>query len=257
MPFVAEPRLAPAGKVQVQAGGSTLAPVAGDTKAITDARSAIATSDPSAPSATHDATLRTVAAGAAVSYAARPGVAPLLRLSTPFGASFEGTLLLSPRDAGFGLRYLAYESRTEQGGATTFTIGVVGRALVPAAPDEGRIGGANVSLGRSRGYGGVVPVVLSWLSDAGYLNAYVAGAVGYDAVLATVTLPTIDPIARDLSVHRLFGTAAIGLGVGLRGFRVIAELGLERDLLGGALGAYDVDVKLWSLVPAFAVSMRL
>jgi hypothetical protein len=122
---------------------------------------------------------------------------------------------------------------------------------------------------RLRGGGGTVPLVLAWQSDAGLVIAYAAAMVGFDRALGRVGFTGLvaeDPF-HDAGVSRFFTASTLGLGVGFRRVHVLAELGIERDWLTATvdqgvpdprLGAFpsSTDVRLWSLMPAFALSVR-
>ncbi len=256
-PTLVEPRLVRAGDVRLQAGAGAIAPIAGDKGALAEARRTLEAPpppDPSSPAGADDPRREgAVLPGLAVALAARPGVAPVLRATTGITRGFEGTVRYSGRDVGAGVRAMLFESRTEDAGATTLSIGLDGRALLRNRPEDGQLTG--VVTDDVRGFGGAVPVVLGWQSDAGLVVGYVATTVGFDRVQGRVALTAFeDPApARALDVARWWATGTLGLGVGFRRVRVVVELGVQRDWLRVDSEGARADVRLWSLAPAFAV----
>lgn len=252
-PVLVEPRLVRSGDLRFQTGAGALAPIAGDTRALADARQLLAAPPQGAAPPGTPTREEAVLPGLAVAYAARPGVAPVFRATTGLTSRLESTVRYSGRDFGAGVRALLFESRTAEAGATTLTVGADGRALLRQEPEDGLLTGI-VSDG-VRGYGASVPVVLAWQSDAGLVIGYVASAVGVDRVSGRVGLTAFaDPApARALGITRWWASGTVGLGVGFRRIRLVVELGVERDWLTADVSGMRADVRLWSLAPAFAV----
>lgn len=243
-PMLLEPRAPAVGELRLQGGGAALVPVAGDTGAISAARTTQTTGS--------DAPAK-LAAGVAEATLIHPGVAPVVRAQIGAAPGLEASLRYGGRDLGLGARWIAYESRTDQGGVTALSIGLEGRALLHDRPSDGLTPPA-VSVTGERGFGGALPIALSWSSDAGLVSAYVGAMVGADYASGTVGGEVLSGSA---SYRRWFGGGTVGLGVGFRRVRALIELGLERDFLHAEIAGQAVDLRLWSLTPAFALSIRL
>ncbi|MFI5302783.1 MAG: hypothetical protein ACHREM_32230, partial [Polyangiales bacterium] len=103
-----------------------------------------------------------------------------------------------------------------------------------------------------------IPCILSWQSSAGLILAYAGATIGggYGALDVASAYD-----ARHVTFQRLFGALTGGLGVGFRSVHVLAELGLEHDTIVSHVpsqaGGDDVSRGVWSLVPGFALSVRL
>jgi hypothetical protein len=241
-PLLAEPRAPAVGELRLQAGGAAIVPVAGDDGALAAARN---------PGNGGDVPTK-LAAGVAEAAAIHPGVAPVLRAQIGVTPQLEASLRYGGRDLGAGGRWFFFESRTEQGGATTVSVGLEGRLLLKDRPSDGMLP-AEATLGDLHGYGATLPFVLAWQSDAGLVSAYLGALAGVDFAAGTVG----GTLTGDASFHRTYGAATVGLGVGFRRVRAIVELGLERDWVHGDVAGQAVDLRLWSLTPAFALSIRL
>ena len=246
-PVLIEPRAAGTHELRMQVGAAAIAPIGGDKGALADARVALASPAGSASAADP---------GTAVALGTHPGVAPVVRATVGVARDVEASVRYGGRDVGASVRWVFSESRSEKAGATTVSIGAEGRALLRGRPEDGVLGGAVVD--GFHGFGGTVPLILAWQSDAGLVLLYAAALVGYDGVSARVAYTGIgDDQLRDASVRRLFGAATLGLGVGFRRVHAIVELGTERDWLHAGIADRTTDVRLWSLTPAFALSLRL
>jgi hypothetical protein len=243
-----EPRAPAVGELRLQTGGAAIVPIAGDDHAISDARAAsVGTGGTPAGDATRTAKAVTEAT------LIHPGVAPVARVQIGAAPRLEASLRYGGRDLALGGRWIAYETRTDQGGATTLSLGLEGRALLRDRPSDG-LTPPGVGVSGEHGYGGTLPIAFAWLSDAGLVSAYVAAMVGADYATGSVAS---DALTASGSYRRWFGGATVGLGVGFRRVRAMIELGLERDFLHAEIGDQKVDLKLWSLTPAFALSVRL
>jgi hypothetical protein len=257
-PLLVEPRTANPGDVRVQLGAAALVPVAGDRSALPDARKAIATNPGTIPlPSPGGATLpeSTVDTGTAVALGAKPGVAPVVRAVVGITRDLEGTFRYGGRDVGAGVRYVFLSRRTETAAAATLSIGVEARTVLMGRPEDGVLTG--VSVASLRGYGGTVPLIAAWQSDAGLVLAYAGVALGIDRVTALVQYSGFgaNQPTYDASVFRVFGAGTLGIGLGFRRLHVLGELGIQRDLLHATVGERSADVRLWSLTPAFAVSL--
>lgn len=241
-PLLAEPRAPAVGELRLAAGGAAIVPFAGDDQALATARN---------PGSGGDAPAK-LAAGVAEAAAIHPGVAPVVRAQVGVTPQLEASLRYGGRDIGAGGRWFFYESRTEQGGATTLSLGLEGRLLLKDRPSDGVLP-PEAALADMHGYGATLPVVLAWQSDAGLVSAYLGALAGVDFASGTVG----GTLTGDASIHRTFGAATFGLGVGFRRVRAIVELGLERDWVHADVAGQAVDLRLWSLTPAFALSIRL
>ncbi len=239
-PLLVEPRAPAVGDMRATVGGAAIVPFAGDNGAIVAARNAGTGPDAAAKNA----------AGLTESTLIHPGIAPVVRAQVGVTPQLEASLRYGGRDLGVGGRWFFFESRTEQGGATTLSVGLEGRMLLKARQDDGLV----PASGADRGGGATVPLIVAWQSDAGLVSAYFGALFGFDYAKATATEGTPD------SFRRYFGAGTVGIGVGFRRVRAIVELGLERDFahaeLTGTPGQ-SVDLRLWSLTPAFALSIRL
>jgi hypothetical protein len=260
-PLLVEPRAVAPGEIRVQGGGAVLAPVAGDTGKIAETRRML--DQPKASSGTstnHEDVFRAALPGAAIAYAVRPGFAPLARATVGLQTNLEASIRYGGRDLGVGLRYVLLEDRTETAGAVTLSLGADARTILRHRPEDGLLGRAITD--DVKGFGGTVPLILGWQSDANLVTAWLGALVGYDTVSARFALPEleVDPgnaPFRSLNAHRTFAAATIGLGLGFRGVRAGVELGVERDWLGFSSDFGDDKARLWSLTPAFAIAATL
>jgi hypothetical protein len=241
-PVLAEPRAPAVGELRLQGGGAAIVPIAGDDRALARAQ---------APGNGSDVPAK-LAAGVAEAAMIHPGVAPVVRAQIGVTPQLEASLRYGGRDVGVGGRWFFFESRTEQGGATTLSAGLEGRLLLKDRPSDGMLP-ADTALGDLHGYGAALPIVLAWQSDAGLVSAYLAALAGVDFASGSV----VGTLAGDGKFHRTFGAATVGLGVGFRRVRAIVELGLERDWVHADVAGQTLDLRLWSLTPAFALSIRL
>jgi hypothetical protein len=260
-PLLVEPRAVAPGEIRVQGGGAVLTPVAGDTSKLADTRRMLEqppTSTGTSPN--HEDVFRAALPGAAIAYAVRPGFAPVARATVGLQTNLEASIRYGGRDLGVGLRYVIIEERTETAGAITLSIGGNAQTILRHRPEDGLLGRARTD--DVKGFGGTVPLILGWQSDANLVTAWLGALVGYDAVTARFALPDleVDPDNapfRSLTAHRTFAAATIGVGLGFRGFRAGVELGVERDWLGFSTDFGDDKARLWSLTPAFAIAATL
>jgi hypothetical protein len=243
-PVLVEPRVPDRGEVRGQVGAAALAPVGGDRSALADARASLSSASGSTP-----ATDR----GTAVALAARPGVAPFVRGVVGILPEVEATLRYGARDVSVGARWTFVDVRGEQGSAATISVGGDARALLRGRLEGGVLDG--VDVGSSHGYGGTIPIVAAWQSDAGLLLAYAAALGGYDGIAGSLSYSGVEG-SEDAFVRRFYATGLLGLGIGFRRVHVVMELGVERDWIHASFGARDVDVRLWSLAPAGCLSVR-
>lgn len=246
-PVLVEPRLQREGEVRLQGGAAFAAPIAGDLSAVRESRDRL-----SQPSGPLDA--ERVLPAAAVAYGARPGAAPVMRGTIGLSKIVEANIQYGGRDIAVAGRWMLFESRTEDAGATTLSVGLGGRALLRGRPEDGYAAGL-VSDG-VRGYGAFAPVILGWQSDAGLLVAYLAATVGYQHVGGNVAWDTSTG-GHELSIGHLSGAGTAGLGVGFRKVRVVVELGARRDWLDTQLDDKRTTIALWSLTPAFSLGWTL
>jgi hypothetical protein len=247
-PVLVEPRTPEVGIVRAQVGAAALAPIGGDASSLANARDTLAT--PAGNKAATDP-------GVAEALAARPGVAPFVRGVVGIAPRVEGTLRYGGRDVSAGVRWTFVESRTENAGAATISIGGDGRAMLRNRPEDGVLGG--VVVDSLHGYGGTIPLIAAWQSDAGLLLAYAAALVGFDGVGARVAYVAFEgdnALFRDASIRRWYAAGTLGLGIGFRRVHVIMELGLERDWLHSTIDDRTSDTHLWSLAPAGCISVR-
>jgi len=260
-PVLVEPRAPSPGDIRTQGGAAVNAPIAGDTRALSEARTILSKPNASADSST----LAAIDPGTAVVLAARPGVAPVVRASAGVGPNVELGIRYAGRDVGASLRYFLVESRTETGGATTLSVGLDAKTVLFGRADDGYAPG--MAIESVRGYGAAIPLVAAFQADAGLLFGYFAATIGFDRVTALVAYPGLGPPSaptppekrndlhlRAAAVNRVWGAATVGVGLGFRRVHVIMELGIQRDSLDAKLDEASAHVTLYSLTPAFAFS---
>lgn len=249
-PLLVEPRLQHGGDVRMQVGAAAVAPIAGDLGEIRGARDRLGSyaATPS-PISTEEAL-----PAIALAFGARPGVAPVIRSTVGLSKTVEANVHYGGRDISVGGRWLVAEWRSADAGATTLSIGAVGRTLLRYRPADGYLGG--VITDDVRGFGGSVPVILGWQSDAGLLIAYLGAIVGYEQVVGRVAFGS-DALARKVTIEHVDGAAILGVGVGFRKLRVGVELGARRDWLDATIDDTKGKVSVISLTPAFALGFTL
>ncbi|MGZ5967679.1 MAG: hypothetical protein ACXWP4_08425, partial [Polyangiales bacterium] len=261
-PILVDPRTVPAGEMRVQAGGAVLAPIAGDSKKLAESRQTMA--QPPTPGGAagtgHDDVIRSVLPGAAIAYAMRPGFAPLARATVGLQPGLEASVRYGGRDIGLGTRWVIFEDRTEQAAAITLSLAGDVRTILRHRPEDGMLAGAITD--DVQGYGGVLPLILGWQSEAGLVTGWLAALVGFDTIKARVAFPTLEPDPdaapfRSLSAQRTFAAATVGIGLGFRSVRVGVELGIERDWISFSSDLGDAKARVWSLAPAFAIATTL
>ncbi|GAC1352429.1 MAG: hypothetical protein NVSMB1_15210 [Polyangiales bacterium] len=250
-PILVEPRAPQLGDLRIQTGAAALVPIAGDDQLISRARNESGSGTTGSPLSGDSS-----ASGAtAMVLAARPGVAPVVRGFVGVGKGIEAGLRYGGRDVGVSARFVILESRGEQAGARTLSIGFDGKAVLPQRADDATVLGLSVE--NLRGFGGSVPIVAAIQSDAGLMFGYVGAAVGVDAIHASVAYPGWnDARVREASISRVWGAGTIGIGLGFRRLHVITELGFQRDLISASIEARATVVRLYSLTPAFGISMN-
>lgn len=249
-PLLAEPRLVREGDVRLQVGGAAAAPVGGDLDAIRAGRQQLDAAE--IPPPDDEKTTRELLPATVVGFGARPGVAPVVRTTLSLSKQIEASLHYGGRDARVGGRYLLWESRSVDAGATTLSIGGDGHVLLRGRPEDGYLNG--VASQNVRGYGVAAPIILGWQSDGGLLIAYAGAMVGYERVTGTIAFTgrTGTAPARDVVIGRVHVTGTLGIGMGFRRVRVILELGARRDFINAKIGDESARVALISLTPAFA-----
>jgi len=252
MPVLAEPRLVREGEVRFQVGAAAATPVAGDTEAVNAGRDRLA-----APEVVRDdrPTTELVLPAVAAGFASRPGVAPVTRATLRLSREVEANMHFGGRDAHLGARYLVWEARSADAGAATFSVGLDGHALLQGRSTDSYINATSETV---RGFGGAVPLILGWQSDAGLLIAYLGAIVGYERITARVLTeqPDTTITSRGLTLGRFHTTGTLGVGVGFRRVRVIVEMGVRRDSIHGELGDVSQTITLWSLTPAFSAGFN-
>lgn len=251
-PMLAEPRLVRESDVRFQVGAAGVAPIGGDLAAIRAGRDRL-----NAPEVVDDgaATTQAILPAVAAGFSARPGVAPVTRATLSLSKSIEGSVHYSGRDAHVAGRYLIFESRSTDAGATTLSVGADGHAILQGRPQDGYITATSETV---RGYGLAVPVLLGWQSDANLVIAYAGALVGYERVTAKILYekPGSNTVTRDMVLGRLHVTGTLGLGVGFRRVRAIVELGIRRDTIDARIGDQSKTVGILSLTPAFAFGVN-
>jgi hypothetical protein len=242
MPLLAEPRLGPVGDVQAQIGGVAMAPLG-------DARSYVT----STLAPTVSGTLGRGALDAAASQVAMPaGVAPFVRASATVDARTQLSVRGSTREAGVGGRYMIVDDRTDQGGATTLSLGFDAVHAFGSGIDGDTYDGVQMQQAQVTTIG--IPLIFSWQSSDGLVLAYAGATLG--GGLGALDVAAAND-AQHVSFERLFGSITGGLGVGFGAVHVLAELGVERDAIFSHVGGDDVSRGVWSLVPGFALSVHL
>lgn len=254
LPTLAEPRLVREGDVRVQVGGAAAAPIAGDITPMREGRAALDAAE-TPPEDTPENRAKLLPA-AAIAFGARPGVAPLVRSSLSLSKDFEATLQYGGRDAAVSGRYMLWERRSVDAGAVTLTVGGLAHVLLRGRPEDGYLRG--VLSDNVFGGGAAIPIVLGWQSDAGLLIGYLGAIVGYERVTGTIAYTGqtgTSARALDVEIGRVHASATLGVGLGFRRVRVIAELGARRDWLNASIDDQSRRLALLSLTPAFALGV--
>ena len=219
-PALVEPRAANAGDVHLTTGGAALVPIAGGT----DTES--------------------------LGHVVRPGLGTVVRGAVGLGGRSEATLRYGGRDVGLGVRWNAFESRTDQAGALALLVGIEARGRLGVRADD-----APAHRDDAHGAGLVIPVGVAFASDAGLVTAWAVLQGGAERIAGPLQLDATQP-AVELSLRRLFVVGQIGLGIGFRRVRVLAEIGVERDWVSGTASGVARSFAVTSLTPAFALSIR-
>lgn len=181
----------------------------------------------------------------------KPGLGTVVRASFGLGARTEATLRYGGRDLGLGLRWNAFESRTEQAGALAFLLGIEARGRLAVRPDD-----AVVHRDDARGYGVVAPIGVAFQSDAGLVTAWGVAQLGLERIAGPFQRDADAPTL-DIRLLRTFVAGQFGVGIGFRRVRVMAEIGVERDFIRGTVGGEDRSFAITCLTPAFGLSIRL
>ncbi len=253
-PLLVEPRLVREGDVRVQVGAAAAAPVAGDLTAMREGRAVLDAAETPPPDT--EETRRTLLPAAAIAFGARPGVAPVVRSTLSLSKDFEATLHYGGRDAAVGGRYMLWEKRSVDAGATTLSIGGTANVLLRGRPEDGYLHG--VLSNNVFGGGASIPIILGWQSDADLLIAYLGAIVGYEHVTGEIAYTgTTGTSARslDVTINRVHATGTVGVGVGFRRVRVVAELGARRDWIHASIDDQSRQLAVISLTPAFALGV--
>jgi hypothetical protein len=253
LPMLAEPRLVREGEVRVQVGAAAAAPIGGDLASVRDGRRVLEAAEEAPPDTAE--TRSALLPAAAVAFGARPGVAPLVRSTLSLSKDFEANVQYGGRDIAVGGRYLLWEKRSVDAGALTLTVGGLAHALLRGRPEDGYLQG--VATQNIRGVGGAIPLILGFQSDAGLIIGYLGALIGYEHVSGTIAFTGRSGTGRalDASVSRVHATGTIGVGVGFRRIRIVAELGVRNDWLNATIDDQSQRLSIISLTPAFALGV--
>jgi len=186
-----------------------------------------------------------------VGHVVKPGMGSIVRATFGLGGRTEATLRYGGRDLGLGVRWNALEQRTEQAGVLGLLVGLEARGRLAVRPDD-----AVVRRDDAHGYGATVPIGVTFQSDAGLVTAWGVVQLGVERIAGPFQADA-SSAPLELRLLRGFVVGQVGIGIGFRRVRVLAEMGIERDWVGGTLGGNDRSFAVTSLAPAFAVSIRL
>lgn len=187
-----------------------------------------------------------------VSAAIGPGIAPVVSAHVGLGAESEAGVSFLGRAVRADVRH-----SMRLAPHWDLSAGIGGSAVVggheSAHPD--------VDLGRLRGGGADVPVMVGYESDGGLYSAWLGARAGWEQVSADdVRSETSDsgypgpPVS--LSARRLWAGGLFGLAVGFRHVHVAMELDVAYANISGDLSGAHIDLTGLTVCPASAVWWR-
>jgi len=247
VPLLIPAHAMPLGEVRATTGLSANVGMGPFARSLNDARNASSNPDGSAAEANATdarATLVTAAIG--------PGIAPVvsarvgLGANSEAGASFLGRAVRA--DVRHSVRLAAHWD---------LSAGVGGSAVVGGHESAD----SDVDLGRLRGGGADVPVMVGYESDGGLYAAWLglrAGweQVGADDVRSEVSESRYPGPPVSLSARRLWAGGLFGFAVGFRHVHVAMELDVAYANISGDLSSTHIDLAGLTVCPASAVWWR-
>lgn len=237
----------PEGVVRAQVGTSAQIATGGLASDVREARR-IAAEDPSKlPPAKSD----DYAKGALVLASVAPGLAPLVGARAGVGNGVEGGI-------GYTGRALRIDGRKvfdwSNGVALSLGIGASGAFY----GDDPQTALPALDLSKLRAFGGDVPILVGWKSQAGLYQAWAGARAGYER--ATIESLTSEPKAVSLGTppigleaDRFWGGGLVGLAAGFRRVHVAVEIAAAYQSVKGTYNGSSVSVQGLALTPATAL----
>lgn len=191
------------------------------------------------------------ARGALVAAAIAPGISPFLAARVGLGSSFEAGLAYTGRSARLDVRRSFELSRS-----WAFSAGLGASTALYGRQQESPLVG--LDLGRLRGYGADVPILVGWESDAGLYRAWLGARAGLERdTISTLTSEPKD-VTLGLPPIRLEATRAhaggvVGLAAGFRHVHVAVELEAGYQSVRGTFNDTRVSLRGVTLAPATAL----
>jgi hypothetical protein len=179
-----------------------------------------------------------------------PGLAPLVGARVGTGAHVE-----------LGLAYMGRAVRADVRRSFDLTdhvavsIGAGATAVLAGRQDGSAL--PNVDLGQAHGWGGDVPLLFGYSSDAGLYSLWIGARGGWEHIdssdvgTANGANGNGPPIA--LSASRAWGGGLLGLAAGFRHVHVAMELDVCYVSVTGQYATLHADVAGWTLAPAAAL----
>ena len=185
-----------------------------------------------------------------VALAEGPAVSPFLAGRVGFPASNEAGFSYSGQAARADARH---SFAWGEHGALGLGLGLTARGLGQSAVPPG------ADLGRARGFGLDLPVLVGYRADADLVSVWGGLRASVDRWTGSVGLDPMPPLFH-LDATRLAAGPSVGLAVGLPPFWVAAELEVDYAHVTGSLdrpGAHlDASLDGWSMRPAGALVMK-
>jgi hypothetical protein len=224
---------------------------AGFSDAVTTGSLAAAVADAQAESSARTgapAVDATYAKGALVAASVAPGLAPLVGARVGTGAQVEVGLAYTGRALRADVR-----RSFDLSGHVALSIGAGGTAAIVGRQDGSSL--PNVALGRVHGWGGDVPLLLGYTSEAGLYSLWVGARGGWEHIdsddVSDPGAPAGPAIA--ITATRAWGGGLIGLAAGFRHVHVAVELDVCYSSVTGEYSTVHAEVAGWTLAPAAAL----
>lgn len=238
----------PKGDLRVASGLAAQVTTGAAARELREAR-ARASTDPSVPGA--PGTDPSYARGALVAAAIAPGISPFLAARVGLGASFEAGLAYTGRGARLDVRRSFDLSRS-----WALSVGLGASTALYGRQQESPLTG--LDLGRLRGYGADLPILVGWESDAGLYRAWAGARAGLERdTIATLTSEPksvtlgLPPIRLDAT--RTHAGGVLGVAAGFRHVHVAVELEAGYQSVLGSFNESRVSVRGLTLAPATAL----
>jgi hypothetical protein len=251
LPLLHPARTLPLGEVRATAGFSANV-ATGDLAGALRTAENEATSNPTVPGP--PGSDEAYARGALVAASVAPGLAPLVGARVGVGGQFEGGLAYTGRALRADLR-----RSFDLSPHWSLSLGAGGSAALYGHQDGDVL--PNVDLGQLHGWGGDVPILLGYASDADLYMLWLGARAGGEQIDISelrsepkaVTLGT-PPIR--LSATRLWGGGLLGLAAGFRHVHVALELDVSYSSVTGDYDQTHTHVSGVVLTPATALWWR-